>query len=127
MGMGKVIPATIDSEGDSYARTFKANKVLIDNGDEPGSIWLTPNMQAGWFILDLQDEVSVSGFAMRNTQNGKFKDRWTKNFKIEASKDKKKWTTAASGKLEPNLELMYTHSSVSSMRYVKFNIKDYGG
>lgn len=138
LGMGRQIPAVVESEGAAYARTYKANKCLVDNGDEPGQIWLTPNTEKGWFQLDLSENQHVSGFAFRNTQNGRMKDRWTVDFVIEASSDKMTWKEAAKGtfkqntlpdgtKTSANLDLMYAHSSVTSMRYVKFKIIEYGG
>lgn len=52
---GTVSPstATIHSEGSAYSATFLASKVLQDDGDKHGSIWLTPPSTNSWFIVDV--------------------------------------------------------------------------
>eukprot|EP00928_Gymnodinium_smaydae_P037683 TRINITY_DN26116_c0_g4_i1.p1 TRINITY_DN26116_c0_g4~~TRINITY_DN26116_c0_g4_i1.p1 ORF type:complete len:548 (+),score=154.00 TRINITY_DN26116_c0_g4_i1:85-1728(+) len=126
----KVLPAVIAAEGASMPPIpgFAARKVLTDSGiDEPGYMWLTPNGQTGWFVLDLKDIIPVSGFVIRNTMHGRFRDRWTTEFKIEASNDNSSWSSASGGTLKDNTDLMYAGSSVRSMRYVKFTMLKYGG
>ena len=102
-------------------------KVLLDNGDQHGSIWLGPDGTASWFVLDLQQPYIVTSFHVKNTLNAQHGDRWTTDFKVSLSQDKQSWQEASSGTLEKHLDLQVLSSSVTSpMRYVKFEMLGYG-
>ena len=128
---GPVTDASISSEGSSYTDAnldiFPASKVLADDGDQwaiNGGIWLTPNGETSWFILDLLGEYTLEYFNIKNTRNADYNDRGTNTFKIEVSADQITWTEAVpTTTLEWNLDLQQFNSNVNAaVRYVKFTV-----
>eukprot|EP00927_Polykrikos_kofoidii_P065058 TRINITY_DN60855_c0_g1_i1.p1 TRINITY_DN60855_c0_g1~~TRINITY_DN60855_c0_g1_i1.p1 ORF type:complete len:1341 (+),score=194.59 TRINITY_DN60855_c0_g1_i1:197-4024(+) len=120
--------ATIDSEGPRLADAFAAHKVLTDDGDEDGNIWLTPQQSVGWFVLDLGAVRSLTGFALRNTRR---LGHWTSDYRIEVSPDKDEeaasWALAATGSLRELVDLVRVVTLVNTARYVKFVMLAHGG
>ena len=55
-----ITDATISSSGSYYDRRFPPSKVLADDEYQDGAIWLTPDNQNSWFVMDLGDSYSVS-------------------------------------------------------------------
>ena len=110
------------SEGPAYDAQFPAQKVLADDGDQQDSIWLTPNGENSWFVLDMGSLQSVSGFSIRNTNNANHGDRWTTDFQISVSADNAIWLDAASGTLEESIAAVQSIlcSVSANVRYVKF-------
>lgn len=125
------LQATVDSEGSSYGDGFGAQRVLADDGDVRGSVWLAPHRTTSWFIIDLGAVVGVSAFEIVNTLNGdrrlRSADRWTADYTVEASEDKVAWMEAAAGTLAKSLAKQVVDSTVAHMRYVRFSIVGYGG
>ena len=96
--------------------------MLADDGDQHGSIWLAPNGENSWFVLDMGSLQSVSGFSIRNTNNANYGDRWTTDFQISVSADNAVWLDAASGTLEKSIAAVQSIlcSVSANVRYVKF-------
>ena len=132
-GAMSVTDASISSQGSwhtdpSYdSLLWSASQVLVDDGDQwaiNGGIWLTPNLGASWFILDLLGEYTLEYFNIKNIRNADYDDRGTNTFKIEVSADQWYWTEAVpTTTLEWNLDLQQFNSNVNAaVRYVKFTV-----
>ena len=67
--------ASISSAGPSYSSQFPATEVLLDDGDSPQDIWLTPNGQNSWFVTTVFIQ--------------KFKPAFTQKLKPKNSKARK--------------------------------------
>ena len=50
------------SEGLNYADSYTASKCLVDDGDDDGHRWLTPDGKPSWFIVDLGSEYTIRGY-----------------------------------------------------------------
>ena len=49
-------------EGLNYADSYTASKCLVDDGDDDGHRWLTPDAKPSWFIVDLGTEYTIRGY-----------------------------------------------------------------
>eukprot|EP00928_Gymnodinium_smaydae_P031220 TRINITY_DN22984_c0_g2_i1.p1 TRINITY_DN22984_c0_g2~~TRINITY_DN22984_c0_g2_i1.p1 ORF type:complete len:790 (+),score=125.30 TRINITY_DN22984_c0_g2_i1:96-2465(+) len=135
---GSPIKSTLHLQGPALNFKFAAENVLTDGND--ANVWLAPDQQSSWFILDLGSVHNVGGFELRNAvlqqSHGTvsayarqiLEGRWTERYTVEASKDRKSWTLAASGSLEftPMLYQVACRRSIMQMRYVRFTAKTYG-
>eukprot|EP00928_Gymnodinium_smaydae_P030774 TRINITY_DN22788_c0_g2_i1.p1 TRINITY_DN22788_c0_g2~~TRINITY_DN22788_c0_g2_i1.p1 ORF type:complete len:1067 (+),score=166.73 TRINITY_DN22788_c0_g2_i1:55-3255(+) len=125
---GLPIPAEIVSEGPQhYSNEYPAMKVLDDDGDTRGHIWLSPLAQPSWFVMDLKEVQHVVGFGVRNTLHAHHRDRWTIDYTIEVcNAEPWDWVTAAAGTLPKSIEMNHIRSSVRYFRYIRFTILTHG-
>jgi hypothetical protein len=120
------IEATVHSECCITSMNTSAKEVLYDDGEGYGMLWLGPDEEMSWFVLDLGDEQEVVGFSVRNTMNRQYYDRWTTDFTVDVSVNLSTWVTAVSGTLEPDLLIHQLPTAVQRLRYVRFTMQGHG-
>jgi hypothetical protein len=146
------IAATIHSQGSNYNTNggidFDASKVLADDTDAHGHIWLGPDSATSYFVLTLgaayltnRGAVSppyrITSFKLRNTKNDvgtenfavPKNDRTTTGYTVQLSTDASTWTTVVTGTLNPyDISLQEIVPTVDmEANYVKFSITTYAG
>jgi hypothetical protein len=144
----QAITAIIHSEDTAYNSVgldFGASKVLLDDSDSPGNIWLGADGASAWFILTLTSAYNtnrgthsapfrVASFEIRNTANnlrwGEPTDlRSTTGYTIELSTDASTWTSVVTGTLteyEMGLQTVFPTVDMDAT-YVRFTVTSHAG
>jgi hypothetical protein len=127
---GAPLAAKIDSEGPSLDTEHRAENVLVDSPeDKIGTIWLSPNDENSWFIINLGGVQKVYGVNVRNTLHDRYRDRWTTQVSISTSKDKMQWEDAMQNiHLPKSTKLQsFTFGTPGLAQYIKVVMKGFGG
>lgn len=131
---GIPVKAVMRMQGPVLSSKFSAENVLTDEAlgfaDKGEKVWLCPDGDSSWFILDLGCIRDVGGFEMRNATCYEPDDRSTTEYTIESSVDSRSWTVVVSSKLDcvrSDLEQVACPDKLQSMRYVRFTCKGYKG
>jgi len=114
--------AVLSGRGEGDKKTFTLNGVLKYN------FWLAKT-RTGYFIIDMQKNRKIVDFDIQNTTNRQYKDRGTKEYKIQISNDKQSWRDVVSGTLlaEQNTIQSCPNFIPKKGRYIKFNVTSGGG
>eukprot|EP00928_Gymnodinium_smaydae_P071779 TRINITY_DN55268_c0_g1_i1.p1 TRINITY_DN55268_c0_g1~~TRINITY_DN55268_c0_g1_i1.p1 ORF type:complete len:778 (+),score=111.40 TRINITY_DN55268_c0_g1_i1:124-2457(+) len=136
---GPPFSGTIAFQGPALSFKYSAENLLLD--DE--HVWLGPNHESSWFIMDIGNCHRVCGFELRNVAAHDDKSltygnlhvrrgvtsRCTVSCTIETSRDGERWRRAATGDLKNTAELMQIATSrpLSDVRYIKFTYDSFDG